>query len=95
MPEQFKIILSRQAIKYYRRLPINVARRLDRAFLSLEKNPIFDSDIKQLKGKDKRYRSRAGDLRIIYQLNKKKKLVMVSTILPRGQVYKKRRANIL
>lgn len=38
LPKQYKIILSKQAAKYYKRLPIKNARRIDRAFIILEDN---------------------------------------------------------
>lgn len=89
MPGQFEIVLSRQAIKYYKRLPLNLARRIDRVFIILEENPFFGADIKLLTRKPLRYRLRVGDLRIIYQIDKVKKLVLISAILPRGEAYKK------
>ena len=88
MPEQFEIILSKQSAKYYKKLSIDEARRLDRAFLLLEKDPLGSGDIQLLSVKPKRYRFRVGGLRIIYQIDTKKKLVLVSTILPRGQIYR-------
>lgn len=89
MPAQFEIVLSKQASKYYKKVPINVAKRLDGAFLVLEENPIGGGDIKMLTGKLKRYRMRVGDVRIVYQINVGLKRVEVSAILPRGEVYKK------
>lgn len=89
MPVQFEIILSRQAAKYYKRLPNNIARRIDRAFILLEKDPWAGLDIKPLKNMSGRYRLRIGDLRIIYTISKNEKQILVSTILPRGEVYKK------
>lgn len=90
MPEQFKIIFSNQAAKYYQKLSKNQARRIDQAFLVLEKDPIGLSDIKILSGKPKRFRLRVGELRAIYQVNIIKRKILVSVILPRGQVYKTR-----
>lgn len=88
MSARFEIILSKQAAKYYQRLPVNLARRFDRAFMLLEDNPFHGVDVKLLKNLFGRYRMRIGDLRVIYQINKVKKQVLISTILPRGDVYK-------
>lgn len=88
LPELYRIILSQQGEKYYKRFPINIARRIDKSFLILERNPFGDADIKPLAGNIRRYRIRVGDLRIIYQVNKAKKFVLVSAILPRDQAYK-------
>lgn len=89
MPEQFEIILSNQAAKYYQKLSKNQVRRIDKSFLILEKDPIGSCDVKILSGKPKRFRLRVGDLRIIYQVNIIKRKILVSVILPRGQAYKK------
>ena len=89
MPEQFEIIFSNQAAKYYQKLPKYQARRVDQAFLVLEKDPIGLSDVKVMSGKPKRLRLRVGDLRIIYQISFAKRKILISVILPRGQVYKK------
>lgn len=89
MPKRFEIILSRQAARYYEKIPVPVARRLDRAFLLLEDDPIAGGDIKQMSGKETRFRLRVGNLRVIYQIDRPHLKVHVSTILPRGDVYKK------
>jgi len=86
---QFEIVLSKQAAKYYQRLPINLARRIDRAFVMLKGNPISGTNIKLLKNLSGRYRLRVGDLRVIYQIDKISKQILISTILPRGEVYKR------
>lgn len=88
LPERFEIILSKEAQKYYKRIPLSIARRLDRAFVLLEENPISGGDVKPLKGDKTRYCLRIGDLRVTFQINKIKRLVLISTILPRGQAYK-------
>lgn len=88
MPVQFEIILSKQASKYYKKVPIGLVKRLDRAFLMLEQDPLSGGDIKILAGNTKRYRMRVGDIRIIFQVEKKLKRVEISAILPRGKAYK-------
>ncbi len=85
---QYEIILSKQSKGYYKKLPIVGARRLDRALLLLEKDPFRGGDIKLLTAKPKRFRLRVGDLRVIYQIDARNRLVLISTILPRGQVYR-------
>lgn len=89
LPVRFEIILSKQALKYYQKVSKNTARRIDRAFLLLEKDPTTGGDIKILTAKRKRYRLRIGDLRVVYQIDLKLSKIQVSAILPRGDVYKK------
>jgi mRNA-degrading endonuclease RelE of RelBE toxin-antitoxin system len=62
----FKIALSREALKYYNKVSINTAAKLDKCFFSLENDPIQGSNIKPLKGSGGKYRYKAGNLRIIY-----------------------------
>jgi mRNA interferase RelE/StbE len=84
----FNIALSKEALKYYNKVSINTAAKLDKCFASLESEPIQGLNIKPLKGLAGKYRYRAGNLRVIYTVNTSKKIVYVIAILPRGQAYK-------
>ena len=83
----FEVRLSRRARSYYERVPADTARRLDRAFESLETNPFGASDIKPLRGMPGTYRLRVGDLRVVYEVDRKARVVSVLHILPRGEAY--------
>ncbi len=84
----FKVALSREALKYYNKVSVNTAARLDKSFTSLEKDPIQNVNTKPLKGMTGKFRYRAGNLRIIYEVDLAKRIVYVLAILPRGQAYK-------
>jgi len=84
----FRIALSREALKYYNKVSVNTAARLDKAFISLESDPIQNVNIKPLQGMAGKYRYRAGNLRIIYEVDLAKRIVYILAILPRGQAYK-------
>ncbi|HSW57891.1 MAG TPA: type II toxin-antitoxin system RelE/ParE family toxin [Dehalococcoidales bacterium] len=84
----FKIALSREALKYYNKVSVNTAARLDKSFTSLESDPVQNVNIKPLKGIAGKYRYRAGSLRIVYEVDLVKRIVYVLAILPRGQAYK-------
>jgi mRNA interferase RelE/StbE len=84
----FKIALSKEALKYYNKVSLNTAAKLDRCFESLESEPIHGTNIKPLQGWQGKYRYRAGNLRVIYEIDVSKKTVFVIAILPRGQAYK-------
>jgi mRNA interferase RelE/StbE len=75
-------------LKYYNKVSINIAARLDKCFTSLESDPVNGVNIKHLKGIAGKYRYRVGDLRVIYEINVPEKIVYVMAILPRGQAYK-------
>ena len=84
----FRIALSKEALKYYNRVSVGTAARLDRCFASLEADPLEGSNIKFLKGMASKYRYRVGNLRVIYEVDTANSTVYVIAILPRGQAYK-------
>lgn len=87
--EMYEVVLSERAESYYRRLPSDIKKRINRAIDSLELNPLAGSHIKKLTGKLKGlYRYRLGSLRIIYQVVESKLRVFVIEIGPRGNIYK-------
>jgi len=86
----YTVELSRTAGKYYKRVDVNTAQRLDECFKMLEENP-FDfehCDIKKLWGQFKgRLRYRIGSLRVIYRVDKEQKVVYIEVISSRGDLY--------
>ncbi len=84
----FRIALSKEALKYYSRVGVITAARLDRCFASLESDALKGSNIKSLKGLAGKYRYRIGNLRVIYEVDHANSTVYVIAILPRGQAYK-------
>jgi mRNA interferase RelE/StbE len=86
--QTFKIALSKETLKYYNKVSVNTAARLDKSFTILESDPVQGVNIKPLKGVAGKFRYRAGNLRIIYQVDLVKRIVYVLAILPRGQAYK-------
>ncbi|MDP2916919.1 MAG: type II toxin-antitoxin system RelE/ParE family toxin [Dehalococcoidia bacterium] len=87
--QTFRVALSREAYKYYTKVSIITAERLDKCFANLENEPITGSNIKPLKQMAGKYRYRIGNLRVIYEIDIIKRTVNVIAILPRGQAYKK------
>ena len=84
----FKIALSKEALKYYKKGSVATAGRLDRCFINLESDPLRGSNIKALKGLTGKYRYRIGNLRVIYEVDHTNSIVYVIAILPRGQAYR-------
>lgn len=85
--QKFRVALSKDALKYYRKLDANTAAKLDQCFKILEEDPFGGGDIKPLKGVKGRYRCRVGKLRVIYGVDLEERIVKVFVILPRGEVY--------
>jgi mRNA interferase RelE/StbE len=84
---RYEVRLSRRAHRYYERLPADTARRVDRAFEALCRNPYGRGDIKPIQGAPGLYRYRVGDLRVIYQVDRQARIITVLAILPRGDAF--------
>lgn len=87
--QKFKVALSKEAYKYYMKVSINTAERLDKCFSNLESEPLKGSNVRPLKELVGKYRCRIGNLRVIYEIDLVTRTVNVVAILPRGQAYKK------
>jgi mRNA interferase RelE/StbE len=75
------ILYSKQAVKY-----INASDKPTKQRLKAAIETIPSGDIKKLKGYDNWYRLRVGDLRVLFRYEDD--AIIVTAILPRGQVYK-------
>jgi len=84
----YKLVLSREAERFYQRCDKPVAQKLARCFGSLENNPRQGNNVKALKGKlAGAYRYRLGDMRVVYTINDLAVTVFVITIAHRSDVY--------
>jgi mRNA interferase RelE/StbE len=84
----YRVALSKEALKYYSRVTVATAARLDKCFTNLETDPLKGSNIKSLKGMARKFRYRVGNMRVIYEVDRVNNIVYVLVILPRGQAYK-------
>ena len=82
----YEVILSRNALKYIKKLPPEDRKRIKEALLKLSQNPWF-TQYKKLRGYPF-YRIRVGDYRVIYSVDDESKTVYVVKIGKRGEVYK-------
>lgn len=86
----WKIRVSSDAEKYYRKLDKKLRKRIrDSLFnLSERENPLEHPQVKALTG-DLRgfYRLRVGNYRIIFALVEESKMIAVVNIFPRGDAY--------
>jgi len=83
-----RLVLSREAERFYARCDPPAARKLARCFAALEQNPRSGNNIKQLKGQfSGAYRYRVGDLRVVYTINEATLMVFIITIANRKDVY--------
>jgi len=86
----YKILLSKEASKYYRKVDKATRKRLDSTLDRLVNDPFGTQhyDIKPLHEPLKGlWRFRVGKLRIIYRVDKKVMQVQIVTICSRGEAY--------
>lgn len=80
--DNVKIEYSKKAVKYINSVTTQTKNRLKE---SIEKLP--SGDVMKLRGMQKEYRLRVGDLRVLFTMDEK--VITINNILPRGQAYKR------
>ncbi|MBI4225848.1 type II toxin-antitoxin system RelE/ParE family toxin [Candidatus Roizmanbacteria bacterium] len=84
----YKIIYSLSAEKYLSRLTISKASAILKRITYVATDPFRqDNNIVKLAGTLSSYRLRIGDIRLIYQVDTKVKIIYVVKIAPRGAIY--------
>jgi mRNA interferase RelE/StbE len=82
----YKVVLLPMAERTFLQAASPLARKLARAFESLENDPLRHPNIKRLTGPLKGlFRFRAGDYRIVYQIDAAEKTVYVVRIAHRKE----------
>ena len=86
---KYSVKIQRRARKFLKSAPSNVRKSITEEMSKLYKTP-FPEGYEEVEGKKKnRYRLRVGDYRIIYDVEKKKLLILIVRIGSRGDIYKK------
>ena len=83
----YKIEFSKSARKQFDALPIPVQDKLEKKIDDLAHNPRPQGVVK-LTNEDNLYRIRAGDYRVIYQIQDKILLILVVKIGHRREIYR-------
>ncbi|MBN1901541.1 type II toxin-antitoxin system RelE/ParE family toxin [Candidatus Sumerlaeota bacterium] len=85
----YKVVLSRQARRYFEHASRDVAERLASIFQSLESD-IHPPHSKALQGRlEGLWRIRMGSIRIVYEPKMELKEIRIIKIGPRGDIYEK------
>lgn len=83
----YTVELQTTAERQFDRLPTELKRSVLRALRSLEKDPRHRGvrPVRSMRGS---LRARAGDYRIVYEVDDARRLVLVSRIAPRDKAYR-------
>jgi mRNA interferase RelE/StbE len=84
----FDVRLSRSAERYLERLPRDAQARIVERLAQLATDP-FGPYTKPMQGTVGDRSSRVGGWRIIFEVNRDRRVVDVSDIGPRGQIYRR------
>ena len=84
----YRVLLSLEAEKVYRKANNVLAKKLARCLKRLEESPRFHPNVKALKGNYAGYyRYRVGDYRVVYSIDDRAKIVNIIVIAHRSRVY--------
>ena len=87
--KMFKIVIAKEAVKFYKKADKKTKRLLNKCFEELKKSPFTGANIKMLHGElEGMLRYRVGSLRVIYSIEELKVTVVVVAIGNRGDIYK-------
>ena len=85
----YRVVLARPARRFFERADAGLQRRLDKCFEELAADPRGLSGIRPLKGKHAGHlRARIGPYRVVFRIEEDGRVVIVSTISHRREVYR-------
>lgn len=84
---EYNIEFVDSAAKEFRALPIGIKHRVQSAIDSLHNNP-FPARVRKLTGHKSLYRIRIGQYRVVYDIDDQQKLIRVTRIRHRREVYR-------
>jgi len=87
----YTLVIHKKAAKFLKSRNLSTKKLIKKKLDLLKEDPFAHSqlDIKKLKGLENIYRLRIGIIRIIYQVEKHKLLILIISAGARGDVYKK------
>ncbi len=85
----YEVLIHRNVLKRLRDGPENVRRKFEELVEELKFNPVPSEkfDVKKLKGMGNTFRVRLGEYRVIYELHRKKLLILIIKFGKRENVY--------
>ncbi|MDI6728110.1 MAG: type II toxin-antitoxin system RelE/ParE family toxin [Thermodesulfovibrionales bacterium] len=83
----YKLDIKKSARKELDNLPNQIFLKIDKAILSLKKDPSPYPQSKELKGENKR-RLRVGDYRVVYAVDEQHKIITIFRVRHRKDAYR-------
>jgi mRNA interferase RelE/StbE len=88
----YELLIEHDALKYLERLRRKDAAGIDKDLTELARDPLKKAGVVAMKGQVKgEFRMRCGKYRVIFRKDDEARLIVVTQIGPRGDVYKKGR----
>ena len=84
---EYQVLVADSAAKEYRTLPVKVKTRVEAAVDGLMADP-RPRGVKKLAGHQRMYRIRVGYYRVVYEIDDQQRLVRVTRIRHRRDVYR-------
>ena len=85
----YRIIYAREISKFLKKVSLNQLQKIKTKMELVARDPFSSHpDLTSLKGITGGYRLRVGNLRVVYELDSKKKTIIVWKIDFRGSVYR-------
>lgn len=77
------LVIANRAKRHHRRLPLKEREHIDEMLFEMGRDPL-SGDIKLLRGTRGTLRRRFGDWRVIFEIDREKRLVLIIDITRRG-----------
>lgn len=84
---EYEVQFLASAAKEFRELPVAIKRRVGAVVEVLRKNP-HPAGVRKLQGHERLYRIRAGQYRVIYEIDEKAKLIRVTRVRHKRETYR-------
>ena len=82
----YKVLVGRSAEKDFKKIPQELKKNLVRLIADLSKNP-RPARVRKIVNSKNLYRLRAGDYRVVYEIDDRRKTVSIFRIRHRKEVY--------
>ena len=87
MAERYSVQFASSSARDFRRLPMDVRRKITSAVDDLSANP-RPPGVRKIQGYERHYRIRVGQYRVIYEIDDSARMVSVNHIDHRSAVYR-------